>query len=194
MSEPIASKRIGRPPKVELRPLSLEERTLLERIARSRSERADVVSRARCLLVLADGATFTEAARATGRRSSDAIAGLVRRFSVEGVSAVKPRYRGRSAVQYGPIEKERVLREFRRKPDPDKDGTATWSLATLQRALQNAPDGLPKICTQTILRTLHEAGYTWQKDRTWCETGQVQRKRKEGVVTVTDPRTAEKRG
>lgn len=188
------SKRIGRPPKVELRPLSLEERTLLERIARSRSERADVVSRAHCLLALADGATFTEAARITGRRSSDAIASLVRRFAVEGVSAVKPRYRGGSAVQYGPKEKERILREFRRKPDPDKDGTATWSLATLQRALHTAPDGLPKVCTQTILRTLHEAGYTWQNDRTWCETGQVQRKRKEGVVTVTDPRTAEKRG
>jgi hypothetical protein len=28
---------------------------------------------------------------------------------------------------------------------------------------------------------------TWGKDRTWCETGTVIRKRKSGAVTVTDP-------
>ncbi len=31
-----------------------------------------------------------------------------------------------------------------------------------------------------------DAGWTWQKDRTWCNTGTVPRKRK-GVVEVTDP-------
>ena len=46
----------------------------------------------------------------------------------------------------------------------------------------------------TILRVLHEADLSWQRDRTWCETGVVQRKRKAGVVAVVDPATAAKRG
>jgi hypothetical protein len=34
---------------------------------------------------------------------------------------------------------------------------------------------------------LQEAGWRWQKDSSWCETGKVKRKRKAGVVEVTDP-------
>ena len=34
---------------------------------------------------------------------------------------------------------------------------------------------------------LHEAGLRWSKDRSWCETGTVRRKRKCGTVTVIDP-------
>jgi len=33
----------------------------------------------------------------------------------------------------------------------------------------------------------NDAGYTWQRNRTWCQTGEVKRKRKSGTVTVTDP-------
>jgi hypothetical protein len=72
-------------------------------------------------------------------------------------------------------------------PDRERDGTATWSLTTLQRALREAPDGLPQVSTYTILVVLHEAGFSWQASRTWCETGQVKRVRKSGVVTVSDP-------
>ena len=78
-------------------------------------------------------------------------------------------------------------KEARRTPDREQDGTATWSLTTLQRALRQAPDGLPQVSTYTILMVLHEAGFTWQASQTWCETGKVKRKRKSGVVEVTDP-------
>jgi hypothetical protein len=81
------------------------------------------------------------------------------------------------------------LQEFRRTPDREQDGTATWSLTTLQRALRQAPDGLPGVSTWTILHTLWEAGYTWQRDRTWCQTGTVWRKRQGQPVQVTDPNT-----
>ena len=62
------------------------------------------------------------------------------------------------------------------------------------RALRKAPDGLPRVSTYTIWRTLHEAGLSWQKSRTWCETGIAMRKRKHGVVRVSDPDAAVKRG
>ncbi len=40
---------------------------------------------------------------------------------------------------------------------------------------------------ETLLIVLHEAGWSWQKDRSWCETGKVKRVRKAGIVEVTDP-------
>jgi hypothetical protein len=72
-------------------------------------------------------------------------------------------------------------------PDRVTDGTATWSLALLRHALRKAGDGLPHVSTYTIWIVLHEAGYTWQRDRTWCQTGEVLRKRKAGIVRVKDP-------
>jgi transposase len=166
----------------------VDERAELTRIVRAGSEQAIRVARAKALLAVADGASFAAAARAAGRRSRVAVAQWVARFNQEGLAAVDPRHGGGPARRYGAVEQERILREFHRAPDREQDGTATWSLATLQRALREAPDGLPTVSTWTILVTLWEAGYTWQANRTWCHTGTAQRKRKDGtVVTITDP-------
>jgi transposase len=166
----------------------------LERVARAGSERADRAARAKALLAVADGAAFTEAARAAGRRAGDAIAHLVERFNTDGLAALDRRYGGGPPVQYGPDERERILREVRRRPDREEDRTATWSLSTLKRALRRAPDGLPRVSTATILHALWEAGYSWQRDRSWCATGTAKRRRKDGTVVETvDPAAAPKK-
>ena len=183
---------MARPAKDPLRPLTPAERRDLERVARTASERADRVSRARALLAVADGASFTDAATAAGRKSGDGVAHLVSRFNQHGLAALDSRHGGGPAIQYGEAERERILCEARRTPDREADGTATWSLTTLQRALRCAPDGLPHVSTFTILKTLHDAGLSWQADRTWCETGVAQRKRRDGVVRVVDPATPQK--
>jgi transposase len=179
--------------KEPLPPLTATERSALEQMARAGSERADRVARAKALLAVADGQRFTDAARSAGRRSGDAVARLVGRFNTEGLAALAPRYAGGPPVVYDAATRERILREFRRPPDREQDGTATWSLVTLQRALRRAPDGLPAVSTWTILQTLHDAGYTWQQSRTWCHTGVVVRKRQAGPVPVTDPDTTPKK-
>jgi hypothetical protein len=75
-----------------------------------------------------------------------------------------------------------------------EDATGTWSLSLLQRALRKASDGFPQVSTFTILHTLHEAGYSWQKNRTWCQTGKTLKKGKDGVVYQShDPYTQEKK-
>lgn len=183
---------MARPPKDPLRALTRHEKDYLTRVARSQAERADRVARAKTLLAVADGASFTAAAHAAGRRSGDAVAQLVGRFNQHSLAALDARHGGGPPVRYGPAERERILCEARRTPNRERDGTATWSLTTLQRVLRQAPDGLPQVSTFTILQVLREAGLSWQENRTWCETGVVQRKRKAGVVRVVDPATPQK--
>jgi len=170
-----------------LRELSEEERSWLERISRSQSEPAAHVIRAKEILYVAEGATYSKAARLAGRKSGDAVCHLVKRFNQEGLNAIQPRHGGGPRVKYGVTERERILREVRRQPEPEKDGTATWSLKTLCQALQKAPDGLPEVSEDTIHTVLQEAGFSWQQTRSWCETGQTVRKRKRGKVIVSDP-------
>jgi len=170
-----------------LRSFTEEEREVLEQISRAQSEPASHVARARALLRVANGSTYAAAAQLVGRSTGDVVAQWVARFNMEGLAALQPGHGGGARVLYGVAERERILAEARRTPDRERDGTATWSLHTLRRALRTAEDGLPQVSSYTIWKVLREAGWTWQKDASWCETGKVKRKRKEGVVEVTDP-------
>jgi transposase len=170
-----------------LRSLTADERLTLEQVSRAHTVPAAEVARAKELLMVAAGASFAAAARAAGRKSGDAVAHLVGRFNREGMGAVVERHGGGQPKRYTQAEQERILREVRRPPDRDQDKTATWSLSTLQATLRHVPDGLPTISTSTIWCVLHDAGFRWGKDRSWCETGTAVRKRKSGTVTVTDP-------
>lgn len=170
-----------------LRPLTDDERHWLMRVARSQAEPAAHVARAKALLAVADGESYTDAAKAAGRRSGEAVSRLVSRFNREGLAALEPRHGGGPPVIYTDAERGRILSEARRSPARDENGTATWSLTTLRRALREAPDGLPEVSTHTIWKTLKEAGFDWQRDRSWCQTGVVERERGGEVVTVIDP-------
>jgi transposase len=173
--------------KEPLRTLTEEEQKWLERISRSHSEPATHVARAKEILAVAEGHSYTQAAHMAGRKSGDAVSHLVEQFNREGIAAIQPQHGGGPKRKYTAVDRERVLTEARRSPDPEQGGTNTWSLTTLQKALHKAEDGLPEISTERIWVVLQEAGFRWQKSRSWCETGQVVRKRKRGVVTVTDP-------
>ena len=126
--------------KAPLRAVTDDERTSLEQLGRATSAPVGIVTRARALLAVADGCSYTEAARR-------AVGDLVSRFNQEGLAAVEPRHGGGPRVKYGAAERERILAEVRRTPDRERDKTATWSLTTLQRALRTAEDGLPEIST-----------------------------------------------
>jgi transposase len=178
---------MARRKKDPLRPLTKKERRYLALLSRSRTAPAAEVTRAALLLAVADGADYQAAARAVGRRSGDAVARLVARFNVDGFAAVRPRHAGGQPVRYDQQARQRILREAQRKPTPEADGTASWSLSTLRKALRAAPDGLPTVSTSTLWQVLHEAGYTFQRSRSWCPTGRALRKRKAGAVAVTDP-------
>jgi transposase len=173
--------------KETLRVLSADEREVLEQISRSDCEPAGQVAHAKGLLAVAAGKTYTEAAVVAGRKTGDTVARWVSEFNAHGLAALARKHSGGAVRQYGLVERERILREARRQPTPEQDGTATWSLQLLCRSLRRAPDGLPKVSEDTIRTVLLEAGFTWQRTRSWCQTGQVVRQRKSGLVTIVDP-------
>lgn len=178
---------MSRRQKHPLRKLKKDECLWLNRIARSASEPASHVARAKQLLAVADGHSYTVAAQLSGRKSGDAVAHMVARFNKEGIKAVELRRGGGRKPTYTTDARERILREARRAPDPEQDGTASWSLMTLRRALRKALDGLPEVSTYTIRAVLKESGWSFSRTRTWCETGTSHRKRKSGErVTVVD--------
>ncbi len=178
---------MSRRQKAPLRLVTTEERRFLQRLSRKPRQPAAHVARAKALLAVTDGHSYTAAAKTAGYRVGDTVTSLVSRFNVEGLNALEPGHGGGTPASYRVAETERILAEVRRRPEHQGDGTATWSLSLLKQALRRAPDGLPHVSTYTIQRVLHEVGYSWQKNRSWCETGQVKRKRKTGTVTVTDP-------
>lgn len=178
---------MSRKPNHPLRNLTDQERQCLLSISRSYHEPAAHVARAKALLAVAEGCSFSEAARRAGRKSGDAVGQLVARFNLFGLPALETRHGGGKQPTYTERERARILQEVERRPDREGDGTATWSLSLLRDALRKAPDGLPEVSTFTIWVVLHEAGYSWQRDRSWCKTGEVIRKRKSGAVRVSDP-------
>ena len=70
-----------------LRVLTEEERASLYAISRSLTQPAAHVARAKALLAVSEGYSFSEAARRAGRRSGDAVSQLVARFNQEGIAA-----------------------------------------------------------------------------------------------------------
>jgi transposase len=175
-----------------LRLLTTEERTSLQRIVKASSERVDQVRRARALLTVAGGGNFAAAARDAGLRSGTTIANLVARFNRHGLAALSIAHgRGRKPTYDGGARAQ-IVTTAQTAPDRKRDGTATWSLSTLQKRLRK--EGLAQIGTNTIKRVLEDSGSSYQKTRSWCPTGTAQRVRKSGVVTVVDPETEQKRG
>jgi transposase len=184
MSHPIAQ---------PLRPLTDPEQQALQGVSRAPSESVIHHQRAIALLAVDAGKTLSEAARAAGWKVPDTVTRLIRRFNERGLAALDDLPRSGHPRSYGPAERGRIEQELRRSPLLKADGTATWSLTTLQRTLRDAPDGLPQVSTFTILHTIHEAGYTWQQNRTWCKTGTTLHKGKHGVEERHDPYTQGKK-
>jgi len=85
---------------------------------------------------VAAGQTYAQAARASGHRSYQAISQLVSRFNQEGLPAIARRPGGGAPPRYGTAAQARILARARQAPDPEQDGTATWSVST-----SNAPCG-----------------------------------------------------
>jgi transposase len=180
------------PRKDPLRALTAAEQATLERLSKATSERVDRVRRGRALLAVAAGASYPQAAEQAGLSSPSTVYYLVRRFNARGLAALEiAAGRGR-APTYDVGARAQIVATAQQPPQRRTDGTASWTLSTLQRRLRRA--GWSHLSTDTIRRVLQEAGSSYQRTRTWCPTGTARRKRRGRLVRVSDPQAEQKRG
>ena len=161
---------MGFPQKRPLRQLTPQEREELANTATSLDERGSTGKRAKALLAVADGCSFTEAGRQVGM-SRDGVSDLVERFHQRGMQALSiAPGRGRDPT-YTAQDHEQILQEMQRRPTLEVDQCTAWSLPLLQRSLQ--AKGLVAICPKTIRLVLQAHGWRYQPTtRTWLRIDQ----------------------
>ena len=92
---------MSRRQKNPLRPLTGAERSSLARLSRSQGAPAAQVARARALLAVAEGRSYTAAAQLVGRQTGDTVARWVAGFNRDGLTALVPRHGGGHPIRYG---------------------------------------------------------------------------------------------
>src|SRR5438045_8600422 len=76
------------PQKEPLRKLTEQEERELRRVVKASSERVDVVQRAKALLSVASGQSFSQARATAGFKERKTVSRLVRRFNAHGLAAL----------------------------------------------------------------------------------------------------------
>jgi transposase len=112
--------------------LTVDERTELQRRVRSLKIRAEDARRARVILMLADGASYSTI-ETTIPCYRDYINRWRRRFLAGRLEGLCPRYRGASPWILTPSMEARILAKTRQPPP---DGSTHWSTRKLARLLQ----------------------------------------------------------
>ncbi len=161
---------MGAQQKRPLRQLTPQEREELSQKATSEVERVSTVKKAKALLAVADGYSFTEAGRQVGM-SQDGVSQLVARFHQRGLGALSiAPGRGRKPT-YTSHDHEQILQEIQRRPTWEVDQCTVWSLSLLQRSLH--AKGFLDISPRTIRRVLQAHGWKYQPTtRTWLPIDQ----------------------
>jgi transposase len=112
--------------------VTTSERQALEGFARSQRGRADLARRARAILMLADGVSYTGIQTALGW-SSATTAKWKQRFVKRRLAGLWGRHQGSQPRVLTPTVEARILGRTRRPPT---DGSTHWSTRSLARALK----------------------------------------------------------
>src|SRR5881296_1478603 len=112
--------------------LTIDERTELERRVRSLKIRSEDARRARVILMLANGDSYSTI-EATVPCFRDYINLWRRRFLAARVDGLQPRYKGQPPTVLTPAMEARVLEKTRQAPP---DGSTHWSTRKLGRVLK----------------------------------------------------------
>ena len=112
--------------------LTRDERTELQRRVRSLKIRAEDARRARVILMLADGASYSAIETAVPCYR-DYINRWRRRFLADRLEGLQARYRGQPPTVLTPTMEARILEKTRQAPP---DGSTHWSTRKLGRLLK----------------------------------------------------------
>jgi putative transposase len=126
-----------------------EQRAELQRWAQSRTLPAGDVFRARLILALGCGKSYSQIERELGT-SRPTIARWRRRFEENGVAGLDPQHKGSQPSTATPQLQARVIRRTMQKP---VDGSTHWSCRKMAVALGLSKSTVQRIWTQARLKT-----------------------------------------
>jgi transposase len=156
-----------------------EERTVLLQLARSRSEEARLVERAKIVLLCLDGKRNEEVAQELSVRPN--TVGLWRkRFAEQGIQGLRDLRRSGKPPVYGPEIRTRILTTLEQPPPK---GLARWDGGSLAQALGVSDD--------IVWRILRKEGIQLSRRRSWCVSTdpEFSRKAADIVGLYLDPPT-----
>jgi Helix-turn-helix domain len=122
--------------KEPLRALTEHERAVLQKMARSYSEPATCVLRAKALLLVASGLSYTQTAAAVGVSNLDTVSHWVQRFNTEGLAALVPHLPPGRAAIHTPKERQRILDLF---------ATLTWPITMAAMSIKRSGSTSPLV-------------------------------------------------
>jgi transposase len=149
---------------VKLRDLTTEERAELERLARSRTEEARLVVRAKIVLGLAAGERPYQVADRVGVGRAAAYEWL-HRFNAEGLKGLTDHPRPGRPPTYTAEQRAEVVAAALTKPEDLDLPFASWTLDRLQAYLaEHKGIGIKRTRIDEILIA---EGLRWRKQETW---------------------------
>jgi transposase len=164
--------------KRQLRALTPEERTALEKLARSRTEETRLVERATLILALADGERPSHIASRRGCTRGMVYTWLTR-FNADGLDGLADRPRPGRPATYTPDVVAEVIATALTKPEALDLPFGSWTLDRLKTYLhEHKGIGMKRSRIDEILVT---EGLRWRQQETW-------------FGERVDPDFAEKRG
>jgi len=128
--------------------LSEDQQVELRRIAQSRSLPAGYVFRARLVLMLAEGASFSIIKQRL-RTTAPTISRWKSRFLASGLDGLDTHHPGQAATVLTPRLRARILSATRKKP---KDGSTHWSCRKLASALGISKDAVHRVWNEAGLK------------------------------------------
>src|SRR5258705_3028977 len=128
--------------------LGEDQQLELSRIAQSRSLPAGYVFRARLILMLAEGASFSTIKQRLGT-TAPTISRWKQRFLAWGMAGLDPSHPGQSASVLTAKLRARILSATRKKP---KDGSTHWSCRKLAAALGVSKDAVHRVWKEAGLK------------------------------------------
>lgn len=147
-----------------LRPLTDEEARAIDRLARSRTEPARAVERARIVWLAHEGARVPAIARALAV-DEKTVRTWLKRFAADGVDGLKDAPRSGRPPVYRPEEVAEVVAAGLTKPDDLGLPFGSWTLDRLTTYLREQK-GLA-IGRSRIATLLQEEGLRWRTQETW---------------------------
>ena len=164
--------------KVQLRELTTDERTALEKLARSRTAETRLVERAHIILALADGERPSHTAERLDITRTT-IYTWVKRFNADGIDGLHDQPRTGRPATYQPDAIAQVIATALTKPQELQLEFGSWTLDRLETYL-NEHKGIP-IKRSRIDEILIAEGLRWRTQESW-------------FGEKVDPTFAEKRG